>query len=140
MAALQWRVKPVLPVAKLLGATAVIALVLVFGRRDPIQWAFAAAAALGLSGWALRDLIRPVRLSADPTGVTVVTGFAAQRHLPWPQIERIRVDRRERRGIRSNLLEIDAGENLYLFNLQELNADPADVAQSLEDLRASLQQ
>ena len=31
-----WRIKPVLPVTKLLGAVAVLVLVLAFGREDPI--------------------------------------------------------------------------------------------------------
>ena len=65
----------------------------------------------GLAGWALRDLIAPVRLAADADGVTVVTGFARRRrHLPWAQIERVRVDRRDRLGLRSEMLEIDAGD------------------------------
>ncbi|WP_305787327.1 PH domain-containing protein [Symbioplanes lichenis] len=135
MAPLQWRVKPVLPVTKLLGAVALVILVVAFGGDDPIQWVLALATAAGLTLWALRDLIRPVRLTADETGITVVTGYAARRHLPWPTIERIRVDRRNRRGIRSELLEIDAGESLHLFNIHELGADPEEVAKALNELR-----
>ncbi|WP_082772702.1 PH domain-containing protein [Actinoplanes sp. TFC3] len=135
MAAQQWRVKPVLPVTKLLGAVALIVLVVAFGREDPIQWVLAAAVALGLAGWALRDLVRPVRLAADATGVTLVAGYLARRHLPWAQIERVRVDRRERRGIRSELLEIDAGDSLYLLSVHELGSDPEEVAQELARLR-----
>ena len=47
-------------------------------------------------------------------------GFARRRHVAWPQVERIRVDRRERLGLRSQLLEIDAGTSLHLFSTHEL--------------------
>ncbi|MEV6598902.1 PH domain-containing protein [Actinoplanes sp. NPDC051346] len=140
MAPLEWRMKPALPATKLLAATAVIVLAIAFGRHDPVQWVLAGLAALGLITWAVRDLVRPVRLAADAAGITVVTGFATRRHLPWARIERVRVDRRERRGIRNELLEIDAGESLLLFSARELGTDPEEVAQALDDLRASLHQ
>ncbi|MFI5936224.1 PH domain-containing protein [Actinoplanes sp. NPDC051494] len=132
---MQWRLKPALPVTKLIGAAALAALVVAFGGDDPIQWALALLAVAGLTGWALRDLIRPVRLVADPDGVTVVTGFATRRHLSWPAIERVRVDARAHRGIRSEYLEIDAGDSLHLLSQHELNADPAEVAATLARIR-----
>jgi hypothetical protein len=132
---LEWRVKPVLPVTKLLGAAALVVLVVVAGEGDPVRWALALAAAAGLAIWALRDLIRPVRLTADTDGVTVVSGFAARRRLPWARIERVRVDSRTRRGLRSELLEIDAGESLHLFSAHELGTEPEEVARALNDLR-----
>ena len=76
----------------------------------------AVAAALFLAVWGLRDLIAPVRLSADAEGVTVVSGFAGRRRLPWAAIERITVDTRTRRGLRSETLEIDTGEAIHLFS------------------------
>ncbi|WP_203837393.1 PH domain-containing protein [Winogradskya humida] len=135
MSPLLWRVKPVLPVTKLLGAVALVVLVVAFGGNDPVQWVLALTVAAGLTGWALRDLIRPVRLAADLTGVTVVTGYAARRHLPWSQIEHVRVDTRARRGIRSNLLEIDAGDSLHLLSVHELGTEPDEVAEALAELR-----
>jgi hypothetical protein len=137
MSPLQWRVKPALPITRLLGAVAVVVLVLAFGRDDPVQWVIAGVAAAALIVWAARDLIAPVRLSADTSGVTVVTGFARRRHLSWPQIERVRVDRNERRGLRSVQLEIDAGESLHMFSANDLGADPEDVAEALNALRAN---
>jgi hypothetical protein len=132
-----WRIKPVIPVTKLLGAVAVIVLVVAFGRRDPVQWFLAIAAAIGLATWAARDLIAPVRLAADPGGVTVVVGFAGHRRLAWAEIEHVRMDRRDRLGIRSNLLEVDSDDNLYLFSVHDLGADPEDVLGSLLALRAT---
>jgi hypothetical protein len=137
MSPLHWRVRPVLPVAKLLGSVALVVLVLAFGRDDPVQWFIALVLAAALAGWAARDLIVPVRLSADTSGITLVDGLIRRRHVAWPQVERIRVDRRERLGLRSALLEIDTGASLHLFSAHELGTDPAEVADALNALRAN---
>ena len=137
MSPLQWRVRPVLPIAKLLGTVALAGLVVAFGRDDPVQWVIAIAVGGALIGWAVRDLIAPVRLSADTSGIVVVTGFARRRHVAWPQVERVRVDRRERLGLRNALLEIDTGETLHMLSAQELGADPEEVAEALNALRAN---
>jgi hypothetical protein len=131
-----WRIRPVLPVTKLLGAVAIVVLALAFIRRDPVQWAIAGATAAGLAIWALRDLIAPVRLAADADGVTVVVGFAGRRRHRWPEIERVRLDRRERLGVSAEYLEVDADDALYLFSMHDLGADPRDVLAVLDDLRA----
>jgi hypothetical protein len=128
---LSWRVKPVLPFTKLLGAVAVLMLVLAFGRHDRVQWVLAIVVAAGLLGWALRDVLVPVRLTADPEGLTVIAGVAARRRVAWAQIERVRVDRRARLGLQSELLEVDAGEAIYLFSAHELGAQPEEVATAL---------
>ena len=137
MSPLQWRVRPVLPITKLLGAVALVVLVVAFGRDDPVQWFIAIAIGGVLAGWAARDLIVPVRLSADTSGITLVTGLARRRHVAWPQVERVRVDRRERMGLRNALLEIDTGDSLHLLSTNELGADPEEVADALRALRAS---
>jgi hypothetical protein len=132
---MQWRIKPVLPVSKLMGAVAVVVLAVAFATGDPVRWALAVIMAVALTIWALRDLIAPVRLSADADGVTVLTGFLRRRHLPWPQIERVRVDTRTHRGLRSEMLELDAGDAIYQFTANDLGALPEDVATALADLR-----
>jgi len=132
---MQWRIKPVLPVTKAMGAVAVLVLAAAFAGVDSIRWTLAAVVSVALAVWALRDLVAPVRLAADATGVTVVTGFARRRHLPWSQIERVRVDRTTRRGLRSELLELDAGESIFFLGAHELGALPEDVAVALADLR-----
>jgi len=134
---MQWRIKPVLPVTKGIGTVAVLVLAVAFAGRDPVRWALAAVVAVLLALWAVRDLIAPVRLTADAGGVTVITGFARRRHLPWAQIERVRVDVTSRRGLRSELLELDAGESIFLFSAHELGALPEEVATALGDLRTS---
>jgi hypothetical protein len=131
-----WRIKPVLPVAKGLGAVALVMLVLAFARDDPVQWAMATAAAVGLALCALRDVIAPVRLAADRDGVTVVSGYARRERLAWSDVEQVRLDRRDRLGIPSVLLEIDTDDALHLFSVHDLGADPREVLECLERLRA----
>jgi hypothetical protein len=132
---MQWRIKPVLPVTKGIGVVAVLVLAVAFAGRDPIRWGLATLVAILLAIWAVRDLVAPVRLTADENGVTVVTGFARRRHLPWAQVERVRVDVASRRGLRSELLELDAGDAIFLFSAHELGALPDEVATALGDLR-----
>jgi hypothetical protein len=134
---MQWRVKPVLPVTKLMGTVAIVVLAVAFAGNDPIRWAIALIVAVALAVWALRDLLAPVRLAADATGVTVLAGFARRRHLPWSAVERVRVDRRTHRGLRSETLELDAGDAIYLFSANDLGALPEDVVVTLADLRAN---
>ena len=133
---MQWRVKPVLPVTKLMGTVAIVVLAVAFAGPDPIRWAIALVVALALALWALRDLLAPVRLAADASGVTIIAGFARRRHLPWSAVERVRVDRRIHRGLRSETLELDAGDAIYLFSANDLGALPEDVVVTLADLRS----
>jgi hypothetical protein len=128
---MQWRVKPALPVAKLIGAAALPALAAVFAGDDLARWLVAGAVATGIVVWAARDLFHPVRLAADDAGITVLTGFARRRHVPWSQIEAVRVERARR----SDVLEIDAGDAIYVLSGPQLNAMPADVAVELAELR-----
>jgi hypothetical protein len=132
---MQWRIKPVLPVSKLMGAVAVLVLAVAFAANDPVRWSLAAIVALALTTWALRDLLAPVRLAADADGITVVTGFLRRRHLPWQQVERVHVDSRTHRGLRSETLELDVGDTIYQFSANDLGALPEDVATALADLR-----
>jgi hypothetical protein len=132
--AARWRVTPALPALKLAGAAVFVLLAVAFGS-DPVRLALAGVAALGLAGWALRDIVAPVRIAADRDGVTVIAGFAGRRRLPWDRIERVRVDRRPRLGLRTETLEIDTGETLHLFSSYDLGAPPSEVAAALETLR-----
>jgi hypothetical protein len=129
----RWRVSPVVAGLKLAVAAVMGLLGLAFGD-DAFRLGLAAAAAVGLAAWAARDLVAPVRLAADAAGVTVISGYAGTRALPWERIDRIRLDVRPRLGLRSELLEIDAGETLYLFSAHDLGAPPDEVAARLTEL------
>jgi hypothetical protein len=127
----RWRVPLALPVAKLGTALALAGLAALLADGDRTQLAVAALAVAGLVGWGLRDLLAPVRLAAGPAGLTVVTGYARHRHLPWSQVERITVDRRTHLGLRTELLEVDAGDSVHLFSRHDLGAPPEEVATAL---------
>ena len=131
----RWRVTRALPVGKLAGAVLLLAVGVAFANGDPVQLVVAVLAAAGLAGWALRDLLAPVRLAADPAGITVVSGYAGHRRLPWTTVERIMVTDRPRLGLRTELLEIDCGESIHQFSRHELGAEPAEVAPVLDALR-----
>lgn len=120
---------------KALGALALLALGLLFAGGDPVRPGLAGLAAAGLLAWALRDVVAPVRLAADPDGLTVLRGFAGRRRLPWNAVESIRLDRRARRGITAETLEIDAGDSLHLFGRRDLDAPLDEVAAALDEAR-----
>ncbi|WP_243706081.1 PH domain-containing protein [Micromonospora sp. KC721] len=131
----RWRVPPALPVVKLVGAVALTALGLVLSGGDPVALVLALVVAAGLTAWAARDLLLPVRLTADADGVTVIEGFAGRRRLPWASIEAIGVARRSRFGLTAETLEIDAGDSLHLFGRYDLDAPPDEVAETLRAAR-----
>jgi hypothetical protein len=131
---LQWRVDRRLTILKAAGA-AVFVVAAVLLARDAAGLALGLLAAGVLGGFALRDVLAPVRLAADPSGVTVVTGFNGRRHIPWAEVERVRVDSQRRLGRRLEFLEIDTGETLHLFSSAELGADCDEVAAALATLR-----
>ncbi|MDG4778187.1 PH domain-containing protein [Micromonospora sp. WMMD961] len=133
----QWRVPSSLPAAKLAGAVLLVALGLLFADGDPVRLVLAVLAAAALAGWAVRDVIAPVRLAVDPAGLTVIRGFAGRRLLPWSEIEAITVDRRPRLGLTSEVLEIDTGESLHLFGRFDLGTAPEEVATELRATRRS---
>jgi len=116
------------------GGFAIFALAALAFHDDRSKLAFTAVAALVLAGYALRDIIAPVRLAADRETVTVVHGYAGRRRLEWDEIERVRLDQRRRLGTRSVALEIDTGDHLYLFSSYDLGTDPADAVAALEAL------
>ncbi len=131
---LSWRVPNGMIAIKIVGLVGFI-LGAVLLARDPAGVAITAAAVLVVGAYLLRDLLAPVRLAADPSGVTAVTGFAGRRHIPWRDVERIRIDERRRLGARSALLEIDTGSSIYLFGTSDLGASPEEVADALRRFR-----
>jgi hypothetical protein len=124
------------PALKLGGAVILLLAAIVVAGTDRIAVGMAAAAAAVLVGWGVRDLVVPVRLSADAQGVTVVIGIAGRRRLAWSDIDRIGVDTRPRFGVRTETLEIDTGESVHLFGAYDLGAPPTDVAPVLQAARA----
>jgi hypothetical protein len=73
---------------------------------------------------------------ASPDGLTVTTGFASRRRIAWADIAKIRVDPRRGLLLRSQVLELDTGDNLYFFSTNELGAPCDEVAARLRALSA----
>jgi hypothetical protein len=126
----RWRVPAALPTLKLTGAVLLLVIAALFAT-DAVAVVVASVAAAGLVVWGFRDLFAPERLVADETGLTVRTGFAGRRHIPWSAVERIGVDRRSHAGVRSETLEIDTGDALHVFSKHDLGAPPEEVAAAL---------
>jgi hypothetical protein len=94
---------------------------------DPAGQVLFAGAALVLLGYTVTDLVFWPRLTADAEGLLVRTPLTRAR-IAWSDVEAVRADARERLGLRSVTLEIDAGEQLLVFSRRALGADPATVA------------
>jgi hypothetical protein len=131
----EWRVDRRLTVAKIAGA-AIFALAAAIGYPDPGQVIVVGLASVLLALLAVRDLIAPVRLTAGPAGLTVTTGFAGRRGIAWGDIDHIKVDARKGLMLRSQVLELDAGDHLYFFGVNELGAPCDEVAERLAAIRS----
>ncbi|MEV0840119.1 PH domain-containing protein [Actinocatenispora sera] len=131
----EWRVRPAAAVLKGVGAAAFVVAGLWAGGTDRVGLAIGLAGAMVLAVLALRDLVLAVSLAADRDGVTI-RGILGHHRVPWSDVERIRVDRRSRRGIRSELVEIDCDTELHLFSRTQLGgADCVDVVRQLGAMR-----
>jgi len=129
-----WRVRRELAVFKILGALACAGLGVYWYLQGDTRGALLAVPATVLVGaMGLRDLIVPVRLRADPEGLTVVHGFAGHRRIPWSAVQDIRVDVRTRFGRRGEMLEIDTGDDLHIFSPGDLGASCTEVAAELRE-------
>ncbi|MER6949958.1 PH domain-containing protein [Nonomuraea sp. NPDC000554] len=127
-----WRVRRELAVFKILGALVCAGLAVYWYLQGDVRGVvLAVPAAVLVGGMGLRDLLVPVRLSADAQGITVVHGFAGRRQIPWEDIQDVKVDVRRRYGLRSEMLEIDTGDHLHIFSPHELGASPTEVAAAL---------
>jgi hypothetical protein len=127
-----WKVRRELAVFKILGALACAGLAAYWYVDGDVRGVILAVPATALVGaMGMRDWLVPVRLSADESGITVVRGFSGRRHVPWEAIEDVKVDVRRRFGLRSEMLEIDTGDDLHIFSPHDLGASPTEVAAAL---------
>jgi hypothetical protein len=131
---LHWRVRREFIVLKIVAAL-VLAAVTVLSLGDPRGAILAGAATVALAVLALRDILAPVRLTADGEGLVVVKGFAGSERLPWSTIERVRVDTQTRFTSRTELLEIDTGEGIFLLSRFDLGVPCQEVADRLLSFR-----
>ncbi|MER6829751.1 PH domain-containing protein [Streptosporangium sp. NPDC000563] len=131
---LRWRVRRDLLIMKIVGAFA-LAVLTILTLDDPRGAILAGAATAILTALVMRDLLAPVRLTADGEGLVVVRGFAGSERVPWSAVERIRVDTRTRFTSRTELLEIDTGEGIHLLSRFDLGVPCRQVADELRSFR-----
>lgn len=131
----RWSVRPLVPALEGVGAVLLLVAGALLANGDGVARLLWVVAGLVLAGVALRDALVRTRLSADAEGLTVVAGLAGRRRLPWEVIEAVRLDERLRLGVRSRLLEVDAGEVLVLLSGRDLGTDPEEVLAALQELR-----
>jgi hypothetical protein len=140
-APVSYRVEGRLTRYKIAGMLALAVAAAVLGWHDRGAILMVGIGVVVLGGYAARDLLAPVRVAADLDGLTVIGGFASRHRLTWDQIERVRVDERVRFGRRAQLLEIDAGAELYLFGQAELGGPTCEqVADRLAILKVRSEQ
>jgi Bacterial PH domain len=123
-----WVVATKFAVAGVFALTALLA-----NGRTPMI--IALLAAVGMATYGLRDVLVRERLRVEADGLTVVHGFASRGRLGWDQIERVRVDERLRLGVRTQLLEVDAGDWIGLYGRYELDAEPEAVVAAIDTAR-----
>lgn len=135
----RWRVAPEPTLAKLAGAVLLGAVAATSGAERE-RLLLAAVGAVALAVYGLRDLLAPVRLAADDEGVTVVSGYAGHRRIPWREVERVGVGTHRTLGLSTEVLEIDTGESLHLFGRHDLGAPCDEVERVLLALRGSAEE
>ncbi|WP_405085160.1 PH domain-containing protein [Microbispora sp. NBC_01389] len=127
----QWRVPRGIVALKAAGAVLCAVLAL---TGDGWLLLLAGVAALGFAVLAGRDLVAPVRLTAGEDGL-VVSGLGGRERISWNDVDRIRVNTNRRYGLTTELLEIDAGEQIHLFSRYDLGEPVVAVAEALMRLR-----
>ena len=105
--------------AALGAALAAIAVATVVVSHDPAGRLLAGLAVVVLGAYVITDLLFWPRLVASAEGLRIHTP-TTRTHLPWSQIDAIRVDERTH-------LEIDAGPLLVVFSRRSLGDDPRTV-------------
>jgi len=87
----------------------------------------AALTAAVLAAYVATDLLFRPRVLATADGI-VINSPLLRTSLAWPEIEDVRADVRQRLGLRSSTLEIDAGATLAVLSRRAIGADPEAAA------------
>ena len=94
----------------------------------------ALVAVVVLAAYAVGDVVFSPRLVADAEGVTIRSP-ATRATLAWADIEDVRADSRLRLGLRSTMLEIDAGAVLVVLSPRAIGTDPDAAADLINAFR-----
>jgi hypothetical protein len=112
----------------LTGALALVAAIITALTPDTPGRLLFGLATLVLLAYAVSDLLFWPRLIASGAGL-VVRSPGGTVELGWHEIAAVRADARQRLGLRSVTLEIDADERLFVFSRRTLGTDPEQAAQ-----------
>ncbi|HEY2272683.1 MAG TPA: PH domain-containing protein [Jatrophihabitantaceae bacterium] len=112
---------------------AIGALLLAITSSDGTGRVLFGLAAIVLAGYSIGDVLFWPRLAVDEAGVRIRTPLE-RADLPWADVDAIRADVRQRYGLRSVTLEIDAGQTLVVLSRRALGADPEAVAGAVRRL------
>lgn len=113
---------------------AVLAAVAAAVADDPVQRFFSIVVALVLVAVTAAELVFRPRLVVTADGLRV-NGPFDRAVLPWASIVTVQASTSQRYGLRSHVLEIDAGERLVVLDRRDLAADPWAVARAITDFR-----
>jgi len=123
-------------IALKVAATALLAALTAMSAGDVQALVLAGAGTIACGALALRDLLAPVRLTANAEGLTVINGYAGHSRIPWSQITGLRIDERRRLFLHTRLLEIETADDLHMLSAFDLGADVHDVQTELDAIRA----
>lgn len=123
----QYRFGPDRRLTAATGTATVIAAATAALSTDRAGQVLLVGAALVLLAYTVTDLVFWPRLVVSAAGLDVRTP-QTRAHLDWADVEAVRADARQRLGLRSVTLEIDAGEHLVVFSRRALGADPESAA------------
>lgn len=115
-------------------AGALIAFGVVVLADDKPGRLLAGVVAVILLAYVVSDLVFSPRLVVTTDGL-VIRSPLTRATLAWPEIEQVRADTRDRLGLRSTTLEIDAGSTLAVFSRRSLGADPEQAAELIHSFR-----
>jgi hypothetical protein len=118
----------------LAGGGLVVAVVLALVTAPAPGRLLAAIAALLLAGYVASDLLFSPRVVASADGVVINSPLLRTR-LSWAEVEDVRADVRQRLGLRSTTLEIDAGATLAVLSRRAIGSDPEDAARLIGAFR-----
>lgn len=113
-------------VTALAAAGALLALGVALGTDDREGRLLALIAVAVLGCYVVGDLAFSPRLEATPDGVRIRSPFT-RASLRWEQIEAIRVVNRFRAGVRTSILEVDAGQVVAEFSRRSLGTAPEEA-------------
>jgi hypothetical protein len=107
------------------GALVAVGLAVVAG--EPAGRLLAVGAAVVLAAYLATDLLFSPRLLVSAEGIVVNSPLLRTR-LAWGEVEDVRADVRQRLGLRSTTLEIDAGATLAVLSRRAIGTEPETAA------------